>query len=400
MSIPLLAALLLGHGCLWILAVNVLHGGGIPGHWPNRITYAMFPPAILSTAALLVGGLGSDWATWPRPIVAYAGVCLGISLAGLPILTLARLLRKNPRGIEGPGDAAVIDLTDRQGAETLVGTGPKSWMLRLPGHDSFRLVASEWFVTVPGLPADLDGLSLIHLTDLHLAPWHGRAFFEAVLDVAAGWEADLVVFTGDLLEEESVRDWVEPILSRVRGRLGSYAILGNHDYFVDVPALKESIAAAGVIDLDGRWESIVVGTSRLVIGGTCAPWGPDLDVDSRPAGDYTIVLSHTPDRFPRLARWGVNLVLSGHNHGGQVRLPGIGPILMPSVYSRRFDQGWFSQGDSRLFVSRGIGGANPIRYRCPIEISRLTLRSAESDRARSDRQGQARFSSLGKIERV
>lgn len=386
MSLVLLAALLLGHGCLWILAVNVLHGGGVPGHWPNRITYAMIPVAALSSLALLIGGLQAAWWTWPRPLAAYGIVCVGISLVGLPAVTLVRLLRKDPSGIQG--EAVEIDLAARQGAETLIGTGPKSWMLRMPGHDSFRLIASEWSVELPGLPAGLDGLSLIHLTDLHLAPWHARGFFEAVMDEAAGWEADLVLFTGDLLEDESVRDWVEPILGRVRGRLGSYAILGNHDLFVDVPPLKRAIEAAGVIDIDGRWVSVPVGEDRLSIGGTSAPWGPDLDPSQRPEGVCSIVLSHTPDRFPRLARQGANLVLSGHNHGGQIRLPVIGPVLMPSVYSRRFDQGWFAIGDSRLFVGRGIGGANPFRYNCPIEISRLTLRVASADRQDAARSGR------------
>ncbi|MFO0956348.1 MAG: metallophosphoesterase [Isosphaeraceae bacterium] len=383
-----LAILLLGHGCLWILVVNLLHGAGIPGHWPNRITYAMIPMAIASTLALIVGGIRADWWSWSWPAAVYAATCVGIGLIGLPIVTLVRLLRRDPPGIRG--EVTEVDLAARLGVETLIGHGPKSRMLRLPGHDSFRLVSSEWSVELPGLPRSLDQLSLIHLTDLHLAPWHARAFFEAVMDEAAGWDADLVVITGDLLEDESVRDWVEPVLGRVRGRLGTYAILGNHDLFCDLPPLRRAIEAAGVIDLDGRWTSISIGEGRLTLGGTCAPWGPPLDPATRPEGDCTIVLSHTPDRFPGLARMGVDLVLSGHNHGGQIRLPGIGPVLMPSIYSRRYDQGWFSIGDSRLFVGRGIGGANPLRYNCPIEISRITLRvpgAARTGPFRAARQG-------------
>jgi predicted MPP superfamily phosphohydrolase len=86
-------------------------------------------------------------------------------------------------------------------------------------------------------------------------------------------------------------------------------------------------------------------------------------------------MSHTPDLVYPLSRRGVELVLAGHNHGGQARLPGIGPVLMPSRYGRRLDQGFFRVGPTLLHVSRGVGAKHPLRFRCPPEISRIVLRA-------------------------
>ena len=95
-----------------------------------------------------------------------------------------------------------------------------------------------------------------------------------------------------------------------------------------------------------------------------------------PGADFRILLSHSPDQFPRASGRGVDFVLAGHNHGGQIRLPVLGPILMPSRYSRHFDRGFFRANDSVLYVSQGIGGKHPIRFGSHPEITRFTLHAA------------------------
>ena len=95
-----------------------------------------------------------------------------------------------------------------------------------------------------------------------------------------------------------------------------------------------------------------------------------------PAADLRIVLSHTPDQFYRLASWGVELVLAGHTHGGQYRLPLVGPVLMPSVYGRRFDRGFFRRGRTVMSVSQGVGAEHPLRIGCTPEVTRFVLRAA------------------------
>ncbi len=136
--------------------------------------------------------------------------------------------------------------------------------------------------------------------------------------------------------------------------------------------------------LDGRWTVVEDGRRTIALGGTSAPWGPALDPAARPAADATIVLSHSPDEFPRIASWGyVDLVVAGHNHGGQIRLPGIGPLVMPSRYGLRYDQGVFRRGRTFMEVTRGVGGKHP----APIPAARrrsssLTLRAAHAEASR------------------
>jgi predicted MPP superfamily phosphohydrolase len=95
-----------------------------------------------------------------------------------------------------------------------------------------------------------------------------------------------------------------------------------------------------------------------------------------PPADFRLLLSHSPDRFYRAVRWGIDLMLSGHNHGGQIRLPLVGAVFMPSVYSRRFDRGFFRRGRTLMYASDGIAGMHPVRYGCPPEITRFVLRTA------------------------
>jgi predicted MPP superfamily phosphohydrolase len=265
-------------------------------------------------------------------------------------------------------------------------------MLRLPGNESLRIRRVESELVLPGLPTELDGLTIVQVTDLHFSHRYQRAYFDAVAEEAGRWESDLVVFSGDLIDDVSTMDWVEPVMGRLRGRLGQFAILGNHDYSLRPGRTRRALGKAGFTDLEGRWTTLEIEGVTLALGGTSTPWGPALDLTDPVAGraDFRVVISHSPDQFPRAASRGVELMLAGHNHGGQIRLPVIGPILMPSRYSRRFDRGYFRSGRSLLYVSQGVGGKHPIRYGCTPEITRFTLRSVETaSRPRSSERERA-----------
>jgi predicted MPP superfamily phosphohydrolase len=109
-----------------------------------------------------------------------------------------------------------------------------------------------------------------------------------------------------------------------------------------------------------------------------------------PDADTRILLSHTPDLLATAAAWDIDLMLSGHNHGGQIRLPVVGPILMPSRFSRRFEQGFYRLDRTLLYVGRGIGAKHPIRYGCMPEIARITLRVPSEHRHRARTPSSAR----------
>jgi predicted MPP superfamily phosphohydrolase len=378
----LLAPLALGHAGLFVVVVNVVHAQGLSEWWMDRIKLLLLTVLAAVTAVLAWELARGPWPAWSWPVRGYALVCLAIALVGLPATTLARAGRRPPPGISGRGSE--IDLARARGAGTLIGTGRFAWLLRLPGNESLRLRKLEWDVAIPGLHPDCDGISLVHVSDLHFSPDFDRRFFEAVADETGAWDADLVVFTGDLIDDVAMRDWIVPVLSRLRGRRGAFAILGNHDYHHQPHRVRRAIEAAGFHDLEGRWARVEVEGATLAIGGTSYPWGPALDPRAMPEADFRLLLSHTPDLLYRAAAWGIDLMLSGHNHGGQVRLPVVGPIFMPSRYSRRFDRGFFRAGPTLMHVSQGVAGEHPLRYGCVPEVSRIVLRCAAPPSLSSD----------------
>ncbi len=371
----LLAPLATGHAGFFIVLINVTHALGLNERWMNRIKPLLFAGLLATPAGLAWAFFQGPWQGWPWPAYGYALVCLFTALLGLPIALVARACRRGPTGVSER--TSEIDLSRELGADALIGAGKHFWMLRLPGNESLRLRKREWEVTLPGLPPAWDGLCLVHVTDLHFAPCFRRRYFEAVADEAAAWEADFLLFTGDLIDHDAALDWIVPVMSRLRGRLGTFAILGNHDLTHHPRRIREELGRAGFTDLEGCWERREIEGSTLALGGTSFPWGPALDPSALPEADFRLLLSHSPDLFYRAARWGIDLMLSGHNHGGQIRLPLVGPVFMPSVYSRRFDRGFFRKGRTLMYVSQGVAGLHPARYGCVPEVSRLVLRKPD-----------------------
>lgn len=374
----ILALVALGHAALVVLAVNVAHGLGFRSRSTEPITLGALGLLGFATLAGLGWMASHPVAEWPWALRLYAGACLLIGLLGVPATSIGLRLRRPPAGVStgtrrlNPDDLAPA----ASGREELIGRGPNARLLLLPRNDSLGLVVRDCRVEMPGLPPALDGVSLVQLADLHMSPCYNRRYFEAVAERAAALEPDLVLCTGDVVEHLDAIAWIEPVLGRVRGRLGQFAILGNHDLLYDPARIRAALEAAGYTDVDGRWTRIEHGDAAIAVGGTSAPWGPRLRPAEMPEGDLRLVLSHTPDQFDRIRRWdAVDLVLCGHNHGGQVRLPLIGPVLMPSRYSRRFDRGFFRAGRTTMYVSQGIGAKHPIRWNCPPELTRIVLRS-------------------------
>jgi predicted MPP superfamily phosphohydrolase len=115
----------------------------------------------------------------------------------------------------------------------------------------------------------------------------------------------------------------------------------------------------------------------LVVVGDESPWRkPAPDLSAAPAGPFRLCLSHTPDNIARARRDGIDLMLSGHVHGGQVRVPVFGSLLVPSRYGRRYDCGTFDESPTLLHVGRGLSGEHPLRFLCRPEVTRLVLRPA------------------------
>jgi predicted MPP superfamily phosphohydrolase len=260
------------------------------------------------------------------------------------------------------------------------------------------LEVTETEIPLPRLPRALDGLRIAHLSDLHLSRLVSRHYLQRCIRVATEAGADLALVTGDFVTRS--RRWIPglaPLLGRLRARHGVYAILGNHDHYVSADGVAEAVASAGVRMLRNRHVCLTVNGTPLWLVGIDSMRGKQYRVpppeqarvDRRMSSNldralegvdpaaFRILLAHSPDILPQALEWDVDLVLSGHTHGGQVRFPVVGATVVPSRFGARYAAGLFVEGNTRLYVTRGLGVVRlPIRFLCRPELSLLTLRRA------------------------
>ncbi len=223
---------------------------------------------------------------------------------------------------------------------------------------------------MPGLTKPL---SVVHVTDIHASKAVPLRFVRKIVGRINLAPPDLVLLTGDLVTEDTlyIRGIAEE-LGRLRPRLGTYAILGNHDYWTDGGRLSRELDKRGVVHL----RNAHVRVDGLTLVGIDDHWTGNDDLDAALAGvgadEASLLLMHSPDLVYQAAEAKLPVALCGHTHGGQVRLPGMGAITVPSAYG--FEQGWYAVDGSRMYVNRGLGTL-PIkaRWMCRPEVASLTL---------------------------
>lgn len=370
-----------GHAALVIGLVNRLHGLPLRRETLqltrglHDVLIVAFPAALFWFAGFNGPRLvwGGDWTQLPTPLLCYFGMCLAAA-AALPLIVLYRELAKPPEVLIS-NHSQTIDIANELGHRP-VGDGRHRWMARLPGNELFQVQTSEKNYRHPRCPAGWDGLSILHLSDFHLSGTPDRGYFEKLIDVSREMRADMVVFTGDLIDREDLLGWLPSTLGRLSAPLGCYFVLGNHDWYSGLAdEIRRRLAEWGWCDVAGRSVLLDVHDQRLAIGGSERPWmGSHPHFDDVPAEAFRILLSHTPDNIVWARRQRVDLMLAGHNHGGQVRLPVFGPVFSPSVFGCRYASGAFWEPPTLLHVSRGISGQHPWRWRCPPELTKLILR--------------------------
>lgn len=243
--------------------------------------------------------------------------------------------------------------------------------------DTYRLEINRLQLQFDSLPPAFDGLRVVQLSDFHFGHYARPEYFEGCVETANRLGGDLIVFTGDLITRRKHIPAAARALSQLRAPLGVYAVRGNHEFWTSPHHCKEVIEKIGMVLLDNHAHPLKRDGQRLWLVGTEHPWKRVADWDellARRDGEFSILLSHTPDNVYHAARRRVPLVISGHTHGGQVCLPGIGSVLVPSHYSRRFDAGLFDCRGTVLYVNRGLGTIPPpIRIHCRPEITEFVL---------------------------
>ncbi len=237
-------------------------------------------------------------------------------------------------------------------------------------------------IRLPNLPRAFHGLRIVHLSDLHFGPLVPRLVMEYVVWQTNRLRRDLVVLTGDYVHTRNTTreiDGVWPMLSRLQAPLGVYAVLGNHDHWADLDRSLYWLERSGQ-GLRHRAVALERQGQRLWLGGAGDLWEDDLGIDQAfsvaPDQECKILLSHNPDSADEPYQARVDLILSGHTHGGQVKLPFLGALKLP-VSNRGYVDGLLQARRSQLFISRGIGWAIvPVRFNCPPEIAVLELYAA------------------------
>ncbi|MEO8180032.1 MAG: metallophosphoesterase [Deltaproteobacteria bacterium] len=248
-----------------------------------------------------------------------------------------------------------------------------------------RLVFRELSLDVPRWPAELGGLRLALISDLHIgSPYWDLERLARLIAETNRRQPDLVLLAGDyLIDGVKFGSWVDPEaiareLGAVQAPLGTVAVLGNHDWWNDGVRVRRALESQGILVLEnqayafthaGR-EFYVVGVGDPLTGHAAVP---EALAQVPPAAPF-LVLVHGPDAFPAIDER-ASLTLAGHTHGGQVCLPWIGCPIVPSSYGQRFVAGHVVEGGRHLFITSGVGTSIfPVRFGVPPEVVLLRLR--------------------------
>jgi hypothetical protein len=252
-----------------------------------------------------------------------------------------------------------------------------------PNHP--RIVRQE--ITLQRWPARLEGFTIALLSDFHYDPYFSVHPLRASIDIINELHPDLIVLTGDFVsvpyfgnraKAASAAEPCAQLLRQMKAPYGLWAVMGNHDVKTDSHRVTDSLRSVGIQVLDNRSVPIEGNGARFWLSGVDDVLEGNADVDaalhSLPANESVILLAHEPDYADYVARYPVDLQLSGHSHGGQLRVPFVGPLWLPDL-AKKYVWGLYKIGALTLYTNPGLGTVGaPVRMNCPPEITFLTLR--------------------------
>ena len=257
----------------------------------------------------------------------------------------------------------------------LAGNWSKTAKVALDEANSLSLERVE--IYLERLPKKLDGFKIIHLSDTHHSPLTSLEHIKRTVKIANRLKPDMFLLTGDYVSHD--REYIPPVaaeLGKLKAKHGIYACLGNHDHWTDADLVTHLFRGEGInvlINEGFRFETRrgsfwLAGVDDYMVGKTDVPAAlhgsfPD---------EMKLLLAHNPVIFREAARLGVDLTLSGHTHGGQIKLRDDEKRILPR---RKLKAGLHTRRNSQIYITRGIGTVVvPMRYQCPPEISLLELK--------------------------
>ncbi len=369
-----------GHGFWMIVALNLYYSYPLPHRllkFTRRVDLLIIlsGPIFFAYAFDLFNSQQLTWeaGTFQFYLEIYGVFCAFLGLVVAPLAEIKYLLRRPAPQVVAE-KVATLDVSGVLGYAPIGRTKHRRKCL-LPGNQVFQVEFVEKTLALPRLPAAWNGLKILHLTDLHLCGTPDRDFYKVVIERCREWgTADLVAVTGDVVDSDWHHRWVLPLLGRLSWKEAGLAILGNHDKIHLPDLVRRRLRRAQFRVLGNRWETLQVRGETLAVVGHEGPWfRPAPDVTGLPSEAFKLCLSHTPDNLPWAKKLGIDLMLAGHVHGGQIRLPVLGSVFVPSRFSRHYDCGTFYEAPTLMHVGRGLAGQQPLRFFCKPEVTWLTL---------------------------
>jgi uncharacterized protein len=239
-------------------------------------------------------------------------------------------------------------------------------------------------------PPHLEGFTIALLSDFHYDPYFSAHPLHKAIGMVNALQPDLIVLTGDFVslplftknDEESAfaAEPCSDLLRQMQARHGLWAVMGNHDFYSDPDIVTSALQTKGIHVLANESAAIEAQGARFWLAGVNDVLGRTADIETAlhdvPGDEPTILLAHEPDYADHVSRFPVDLQLSGHSHGGQVRVPFLPPLYLPEM-ARKYVWGLYKIGPLTLYTNPGLGTVGlPVRFNCPPEITLLTVRCA------------------------
>ena len=228
------------------------------------------------------------------------------------------------------------------------------------------------------LPKNLENFRIVHLSDIHHSPFTNLEHISRAVRIANELKPDMFVLTGDFVSHET--EYIEPmakVLGELKSEFGSFACLGNHDHWTDADAVTDSLRRENIKVLINEGFRFKARNSSFWLCGVDDYMVGKTDLRAALRGSFPdemkLLLAHNPKILYRAARASIDLMLSGHTHGGQVKIRTDEKRILPR---RKFASGLYRRKETQIYITRGIGTVVlPVRFGCPPEISLIELKN-------------------------
>ncbi len=244
-------------------------------------------------------------------------------------------------------------------------------------NEANTLEIEEVQINLKRLPKKLDGFRLVHLSDIHHSPFTNLEHIENAVNIANDLKPDMFILTGDYVSHEV--EYIEPVgevLGELESAYGTFACLGNHDHWTDAEAVTKSLRQNNIKVLVNEGFRFTADDVSFWLCGVDDHMVKQTDLNAALHGSFPdemkMLLAHNPVIIRQAVKFDIDLIFSGHTHGGQINVRDKEKKILPK--RRKPKSGLHRRKDTQIYVTRGIGTVVlPVRYQCPPEISMITL---------------------------